>query len=147
MGLGEPPKGNLNAVEKATAMKMSKSNPDSAVFVSDTEEEIKHKIKKAYCPAKQIEDNPILEYCRYLIFERFDKLVIKRPEKFGGNISIKSYKDLEKKYAKGDIHPLDLKNSVSYYINEMIKPIREHFKKSKTAKRLYDTVNKYKVTR
>lgn len=147
MGLTEPPKGNLSAVEKAIAMKMSKSNPDSAVFVSDTEEEIKRKIKKAYCPAKQVKDNPILEYCRYLIFERFKTLKITRPAKFGGNISIKSYAELEKKYIKGEVHPLDLKNAVSYYINEMVKPIRKHFKKNKKAKKLYETVNKYKVTR
>jgi len=30
--------------------KMSKSNPDSAIFMEDTPEEVKKKIKKAYCP-------------------------------------------------------------------------------------------------
>lgn len=147
MGLSEPPAGNIDAVERAIAMKMSKSNPDSAIFVSDSEDEIINKIKKAYCPEKKIEDNPILEYCKYLVFERFDKIEIKRPEKFGGNITITSYLDLEKRYAKGEIHPLDLKNTLTNYINEMIKPIREHFKKSKKAQKLYDTVKNYKVTR
>ena len=147
MGLGEPPAGNIDATEKAIAMKMSKSNPDSAIFVSDEENEINATIKKAYCPEKKVENNPILEYCKYLVFEKFDKFEIKRPEKFGGNITITSYSDLEKKYSRGDIHPLDLKTAVAFYINEMIKPIREHFKKSKTASKLYDTVKNYKVTR
>jgi tyrosyl-tRNA synthetase len=29
---------------------MSKSNPDSAIFMEDTVEEVKKKIKKAFCP-------------------------------------------------------------------------------------------------
>eukprot|EP00392_Amoebophrya_sp_AT5.2_P004962 g4971.t1 len=32
--------------------KMSKSDPDSAIFMEDTEEDVRRKISKAYCPAK-----------------------------------------------------------------------------------------------
>ncbi|MHA2029319.1 MAG: tyrosine--tRNA ligase, partial [Candidatus Kariarchaeaceae archaeon] len=39
-GLLEPPKTNLDAIEKAIEMKRSKSNPDSAIFMTDSEDEI-----------------------------------------------------------------------------------------------------------
>ena len=45
---------------------------------------------------------------------------IKRPEKFGGDMTLESYSELEKLYQEGKIHPADLKNSVTYYLNEMV---------------------------
>ena len=84
MGLTEPPK-TENAVERAMAMKMSKSKPDSAIFMTDSKEDVDRKIKKAYCPEKIVEDNPVLEYNRYIIFEKFRDLTIERPPKFGGH--------------------------------------------------------------
>jgi len=146
MGLGEPPKVD-GTTEKAIAMKMSKSNPDSAIFMQDSEEEIKRKISKAYCPAKIVEDNPILEYCNYIIFEKVNKLKIERDKKFGGDLVVKDYKELAKIYSKGEVHPTDLKNSVAKELNDLIKPVREHFEKNKKAKELYETVKKFDITR
>lgn len=42
---------------------MSKSNPDSAIFMEDSAKEVEKKIKKAYCPPQVIDQNPILDYC------------------------------------------------------------------------------------
>ncbi len=47
---------------------MAKSNPDSAIFMEDSAEQVKRKIKKAYCPEKIIKGNPILDYCRNIVF-------------------------------------------------------------------------------
>jgi tyrosyl-tRNA synthetase len=147
MGLLSPPADTADASERAMAMKMSKSKPDSSVFMTDTEEEIKSKISKAYCPAKQAEENPILEYCKYIIFEKFDEVVIERPEKFGGSLIFKSYKELEKSFVKGELHPLDLKKTVAKYINEVVSPVRNHFENNKKAKELKELVESYAVTR
>lgn len=146
MGLGKPPEGE-STVEKAIAMKMSKSKPDTAIFMTDSEDDIKRKINKAHCPEKIIEENPILEYCKYILFERFDKIEIKRPEKYGGNLTIKSYDDLSDVYTNGQLHPMDLKIAVASYINQLIKPVREHFEKDKNAKALLDKINSYEITR
>lgn len=51
---------------------MSKSDPDSAIFMEDTAEDVKRKIKKAFCPEKQIEKNPIIDYVRFIILPAFD---------------------------------------------------------------------------
>jgi len=146
MGLEKPPEGE-NTVEKAIAMKMSKSRPDSAIFMTDTEADIKRKISKAYCPEKIIDENPVMEYCKYIIFEKFDFIEIKRPEKFGGDLKINSYNELVEIYFKGDLHPMDLKTAVTYYINELIKPVREHFENNKHAKELKEKLLSYQVTR
>ncbi|MBI2546317.1 tyrosine--tRNA ligase [Candidatus Woesearchaeota archaeon] len=139
--------GKMSAVDRAIGMKMSKSKPDSAIFMTDSEEDIKRKIAKAYCPEKQVEDNPILEYCRYIIFERFSEIMIERPEKFGGTIIMESYGQLAGHYDNGSIHPIDLKNAVASYLNELVKPVREHFEKNKRAKELLAHVKGFQVTR
>lgn len=145
MGLGEPPK--AKDIDRVVDLKMSKSKPDTAIFMNDSEEEIKRKISKAYCPAKIVDENPMLEYSKYLIFEKFNVMEIKRTEKFGGDVVVENYKELEKIYAEGKLHPADLKNSVAYYINEMIKPVREKFQKDAKLSKLLDTIRKFEVTR
>lgn len=128
------------------ASKMSKSKPDTCIYMHDTEEEIKKKINKAYCPEKGIEGNPLFDYLKYLVFKRYSTIKIERPEKFGGNLEL-DYKSLEKQYSEGNIHPMDLKKAVSFYLNEMIQPVREYFEKNKKAKELYEEVKKYAITR
>jgi tyrosyl-tRNA synthetase len=141
MGLIKPSSVNVdNKLERTIELKMSKSNPDSAIFMDDSKEDIKRKIDKAYCPEKIVEENPILEYCKYIIFEKFKELDIKRPAKFGGNIKIHSYEELEKMYREGKIHPLDLKNSVTEVLDKLVKPIREHFEKNKKARELLQSI-------
>lgn len=146
-GLLEPPKEDADAVERAIAMKMSKSKPDSAIFMDDSEEDIKRKMKKAYCPEGIIVENPILEYCKYIIFEKFDEFKIERPEKFGGNLTYTNYNDLERDFSEKKLHPMDLKNAVGRYINELLKPVREHFEKDQHAKALLEKVKSYEITR
>ncbi len=138
-GLNKPPEGKTG-VELAIAKKMSKSKPDTAIFMSDTEKDIKRKISKAYCPEGVVESNPILEYTKYLIFEKFDKFKIERPAKFGGDLEFKSYTELEIEFKNKQIHPMDLKNAVSIYINKMIEPVRIHFEKNQKAKELMEQV-------
>jgi tyrosyl-tRNA synthetase len=146
MGLGEPPKTD-NTVERAMAMKMSKSNPDSAIFMNDSEEDIKRKIKKAYCPEGVVNENPILEYNKYILFEKFRTIRIERPEKFGGNVEFNSYQELENAFAQKKLHPMDLKNSTAIYLNQLIEPVRKKLEKSGTAKKLEKEISKFKVTR
>ena len=145
MGLGEPPKGE--GTDKILDLKMSKSKPDTAIFMTDSEEDVGRKIKKAYCPEKIIHENPILEYCKYLIFEKYNVMDIKRPEKFGGTLVIENYAELERIYEKGELHPMDLKNSVSFYLNEMINPVRGAFEKNPKLKEMRETIREFEVTR
>ena len=146
MGLGSPPKKGT-AVEKAMQMKMSKSQPETAIFMTDSENEIRKKINNAYCPVKIIDENPVMEYAKYLVFEIFDTVKIEREKKFGGDIEINNYEKLADIYRKGDLHPQDLKKAISHYTNKIILPVREHFRKNKKAKRLMEEVKSFEVTR
>lgn len=127
--------------------KMSKSKPDTAIFVHDTAGEIRRKIGKAFCPVKVAENNPILEYNRYIIFRRLKTVKVERDRKFGGDLTYKSYADMEKDFVGGGLHPVDLKNSTADSLDKIIAPIRRHFEKSDKAGRLYQVVKGADVTR
>jgi tyrosyl-tRNA synthetase len=113
---------------KGPGQKMSKSIQGSGISVTDSLEDIKKTIKGAYCPEKIVKDNPILQILRLIVFPRFDKIEIKRNEKFGGDLDFENYEDLEKIYTQGKIHPLDLKNTCTDYLWKVIEPIRKNWK-------------------
>lgn len=127
--------------------KMSKSKPQTAIFVHDSREEIQKKINEAYCRPKEVQNNPILDYCKEIIFRSCKEFRMERQKKFGGDIFFHSYEELEAAFKKGEVHPLDLKNAVASYLDMLIKPIREHFEKNKKAKELYEFVRKQAITR
>jgi tyrosyl-tRNA synthetase len=135
-----PPASDISAIDRSIELKMSKSDPDSAIFMLDSESDINRKIKKAWCPPKKIEGNPILEYLKYIIFEKMESVEIKRPEKFGGDITYSSYDELENDYANGKLNPPDLKPNVARMVNELVKPVRKHFEEDKIAKKMADYV-------
>lgn len=137
----------LEGIDKKIAMKMSKSRPDTAIFMTDSKSEVFDKFSKAYCPEGKEEDNPILEYAKYIIFEKYPEIIIERPAKFGGNLSIKSYEELRDLFIDKKIHPMDLKNSIAKYINELLEPVRQHFENNKKAAELYKAVKSFQVTR
>ncbi|CAM9768397.1 unnamed protein product [Ectocarpus sp. 6 AP-2014] len=124
--------------------KMSKSDPDSAIFMEDTAADVKRKIKKAYCPPEMVEGNPVLDYCKHLLFAWSGELTISFRE--GEPITYTSYDDMEKDFVSGKIHPSELKPAVTDALNAILQPVRDHFAKG-DAKKLLDTVRKYKVTR
>ena len=134
-------------VERATAMKMSKSNPDSSIFMTDTPQQVEAKLKKAYCPEKVVTENPVLEYMRHIVFERFPEVTVERPEKFGGSVTFHGYPELELAFAEGRLHPMDLKKTCGVHVNRMLQPVREHFEKDAKARALKEQVDSFKVTR
>jgi tyrosyl-tRNA synthetase len=134
-------------ITRVIEMKMSKSNPDSAIFMTDTAEDVERKINKAYCPEGQVEENPVLEYCKYIIFEAIDSFKVERPEKWGGNLEFKTYEELEKVFAEKKLHPQDLKQSVVKYLNQLLQPVRDHFQNNADAKALLERVKSFQVTR
>ncbi|QLH75364.1 MAG: tyrosine--tRNA ligase [Methanomassiliicoccales archaeon] len=108
------------------AAKMSKSDPDSGILIHDTPEEIRRKISKAFCPP-EVEGNPVLQIAKFILFERVDKIAIRRPEKFGGDVEFTEYADLEAAYLSGKVHPMDLKNNVAEALADTLAPVRDYF--------------------
>ncbi len=147
MGLKKPVASDKSAVEKSIELKMSKSIPDSAIFMTDSEADIKRKITGAYCLEADIAENPVLEICKYIIFESNKSFSIERPEKWGGDLEFSSYEELETSFVEKKLHPMDLKTATATYLNSMLEPIRKKLEKNKTAQQLAEEIKSFKVTR
>jgi tyrosyl-tRNA synthetase len=127
--------------------KMSKSDPNSAIFMDDSEIEVNAKIKKAYCPPTIVAGNPCTAYARHIVFPWAGKLEVKRPEEYGGDKAYASADELEADYSAGTLHPGDLKPALAKAINAILQPVRDHFVKDKDAAALLKQVRAFKVTR
>ena len=148
MGIAEPIRLETpDKLEQVIASKMSKSKPWTAIFIHDKPEEIKDKLKRAWCPEKTVDMNPILEIAKHVIFHERKSLKIQRPSKFGGAVEFERFEELEEAYAQGNLHPMDLKNSVADEIARILEPIRKYFETDKEAAECLDVVRKTKVTR
>lgn len=134
-GLLKPPVWPIpedNRQEFVEAMKMSKSKPDSAIFIHDNPEEIRRKAANAFAPEGETRFNPILDWVKHLIFyEESFTFEIKREEKFGGDFIYTSYEELEKDYAQKRLHPQDLKNAVAEWLVDKLEPARKYFEDPK----------------
>lgn len=151
MGLQGPTKmggyDENKTIDLQISSKMSKSIPKTAVFVHDKPEEIREKIRGALCPERDVENNPVLEICKHIIFRRRDSLMIKRAKKYGGDTEPQSYIEFESAYRDGKIHPLDLKEAVAASLAEILEPAREYFRKNTEARRLLEEINRAEITR
>ncbi|GAQ78185.1 Tyrosyl-tRNA synthetase [Klebsormidium nitens] len=127
--------------------KMSKSDPNSAIFMEDSEAEVNVKIKKAYCPPGVIQGNPIFEYVKFVLIPWSGKLNVVRAEEHGGNKTYTDIAEVEADYTAGSLHPGDLKSALSRGLNEILQPVRDHFQKDPEAKKLLTQVKSYKTTR
>ncbi len=117
--------GRMDVSETGDFKKMSKSDPDSAVFLFDDEQEIKRKIKSAYCPVGEIDGNPLADILDRIVFPYYGKpVVIERPVNKGGLLELSSSEEFHDAFSKKEIHPLDLKETVSSILIEMLEPAR-----------------------
>ncbi len=114
--------GRMDPVEA----KMSKSDPNSAIFLHDGPEAIAKKMKAAFCPA-EVDNNPVLEVMRLIAFPRLGSVHIERPAKYGGPLTFNSYDELLKTYAEKALHPQDLKKGAADSLVKILEPVRKHF--------------------
>ena len=119
--------------------KMSKSKPDSAVFIHDEPDEIRRKIKKAFCEEKNIEKNPILNWAKNILFwNRVHPFVIERKPEHGGNLEFSTFAQLEQAFVAGELHPIDLKSAVADELVALLEPARAHFAQPEIAAKKSD---------
>ncbi len=114
---------------KGAEGKMSSSVKESFISIRDKKEDIKKKIFGAYCPPCEIKDNPILSICKLIIFPKFGKILVKADKKWKDEKDqiFNNYQKLEEEFEKGYVYPLNLKNAVADYLEEIIIPIRKNW--------------------
>ncbi|MDT7888875.1 MAG: tyrosine--tRNA ligase [Desulfurococcales archaeon] len=127
-------------------IKMSKSKPEGAIFVYDTPEEIASKIRKAYCPPKETEMNPVIGIARHIILRKGGAITIERKPEHGGTIEV-TLEELEKLYSQGQIHPLDLKNAVTRELIKILEPVRKYFESNTRALETLKILRTSRITR
>jgi len=108
-------------------VKMSASKPETHIKVHESEENIKKKISKAYCPAGVVEDNPVLQLTGFIVFPLKKEFKIERPPKYGGDIVYDSYEALEKDFVDKKLHPTDLKNALTRELISVFKRVRKYY--------------------
>jgi len=105
--------------------KMSSSKGNN-IAVDEPAADVEKKIKSAFCPAKEVENNPVLAICKYHVFPRLKEgMTVRRPEKFGGDVHYENYEALEADFVSGAMHPMDLKKACADSMNQILAPVRE----------------------
>ena len=127
--------------------KMSKSDPDSAIFMEDTAKDVQRKINKGYCPEQVTENNPIIDYARYIVLPAFNNEwpIDIRKESSTEQVVYRSYAQLEADYLSGALHPGDLKPAVAKAINSLLQPVRDHFANDPYARNLLETIKRWQA--
>ncbi|MEM0463591.1 MAG: tyrosine--tRNA ligase [Pyrobaculum sp.] len=110
--------GTHREIDEAYALfKMSKSKPQSAIFITDGEEGVRNKIWAAFCPPREIKFNPVFEIAAYLLIPYHGPLEV------GG----RRYDDksaLEKDYQAGVVTPQQLKEAVAASLVALLQKLK-----------------------
>ena len=108
--------------------KMSASIEGSKIDLLDDYETIKKKINNADCIAGN-PDNGIMAFLKYVLMvikeDKKESFIVERDKKYGGNLSYKSYEEVEKDFVSKKLHPLDLKNAVAKEISVLLNSIQK----------------------
>ena len=107
--------------------KMSKSDPRSGIPVPSDPDVVTARIEAAYCPAKEVDGNPVVELACHVVFPWEGKLSIDRAAKHGGPIEYTTGGDFVTAWGKGELHPKDLKAGVAAALVRITEPARRYF--------------------
>jgi tyrosyl-tRNA synthetase len=119
--------GRMDPAEGTTERKMSKSDAGSGIPIPATTEEVQSRIGAAFCPAKEVAGNPVVEAVRFIVFPWEGTFVVPRAEKHGGPVTFESPAIFETAWTEGKLHPMDLKAGVAAALDRLIAPARSYF--------------------
>ncbi|KAK4548793.1 hypothetical protein LTR36_008566 [Oleoguttula mirabilis] len=116
--------------------KMSSSDPDSKIDLIDEESVVRKKLKKAFCPPKQVDGNGVLSFVEYVLLPASafknngtPKFVVERRD--AEPLVYTGIADMKKDYAADVLSPQILKPAVTEALLEILAPIRKTFTESK----------------
>jgi tyrosyl-tRNA synthetase len=110
--------GTHRELDEVYAMyKMSKSKPQSAIFVTDREEEVRKKIWAAYCPPRETRFNPVYEIAAHLLIPYAGPLEV-------GGRRYEAAEDLRRDYENGAVTPQALKEAVAAALVDLLSRLR-----------------------
>ena len=113
--------------------KMSKSDPNSGVFINDTDEMITKKINKSWCEQGKISNSPLVDIVESIILPKLEKIQI---ESGNETLVFNDWIQFIDSLDRVDIHPADFKTAVSDSLIEIISPLREKLQLDKELENL-----------
>jgi tyrosyl-tRNA synthetase len=119
--------GRMDPTEGTAERKMSKSDPGSAITVPSTTEEVGVRIAGAFCPAKEVDGNPVVEAVRFIVFPWEGRFVVERAPKHGGPVTFEDEATFVAAWKDGQLHPQDVKAAVASALDRLIAPSRRYF--------------------
>ena len=117
--------------------KMSKSDPNNAIFVHDTAKQIEKKFRKAFLEVGNPE-SPVFEIAKHIVMPHNHKLVVEPKPEFGNPSTWKDIDSFVEAVASNEIHPFDAKMAVARGLTEVLSPVVKHFEENSG---LLDAVN------
>jgi len=117
----------MDPTEGVVEGKMSKSDPGSGIPVPADRAEIDTRIAGAFCPARQLDGNPVVEVARYIVFPWEGRLHVERAAKHGGPVEFTASAEFERAWSEGKLHPQDLKTAVAASLDRLLEPSRRFF--------------------
>ncbi len=117
----------MDPVEGLVEGKMSKSDPGSAIPIPSSTAEIAERLASAFCPAKVVDGNPVVEVVRFIVFPWEGRLAVDRAPKHGGPIEFADEASFLAAWTQGHLHPQDLKGAVAGVLDRRVEPARRFF--------------------
>eukprot|EP01012_Entosiphon_sulcatum_P014306 TRINITY_DN1934_c0_g1_i3.p1 TRINITY_DN1934_c0_g1~~TRINITY_DN1934_c0_g1_i3.p1 ORF type:complete len:732 (+),score=165.71 TRINITY_DN1934_c0_g1_i3:46-2241(+) len=122
--------------------KMSKSNPDSAIFMEDDAENVARKLRNAHCPREPEEPgkplkNACLDYIEHLLFNAEGSVWQANGKEY------RSFAEVRDDFVGGVLPEAALKDALILSINEKLQPVRDHFQSKPEAKQLLELVRQF----
>ena len=119
--------GRMDPEAQTVERKMSKSDPTAGIPVPSDPEVITSRIEAAYCPAKEVDGNPVVELVRFVILPWEDKLLVERAAKHGGPLVLATEEEFLSTWKAGSLHPQDLKAAVTAALTRITEPATRFF--------------------
>ena len=126
--------GRMDPATLGVERKMSKSDPTAAIVIPTSEEEIRSGINAAFCPAKEVDGNPVVELVCHVLFPWEGRLEVSRPSKFGGPLHFDSRESFLTAWREGGLHPADVKEAVATGLTRVLAPAHLYFEQHPTAR-------------
>ena len=138
--VGEEPPTCLHTpliADLSTGVGKMSSSAGVSISMEDGPEAIEEKVNGAYCPPTRDppsdgegreRENPVLQIFEYHVFPRFERVVVDRPEEYGGDLRYDDYESLAADLESGELHPADAKTALAAYLDRLIEPGRERLR-------------------
>lgn len=106
--------------------KMSSSDSKTKIDLTDSESDVKSKINKADFVSGET-NNGVMAFLKYVIMvikcDNGEKFIVKRDDRFGGDLEFGSYDEIERMIKENKLHPMDVKNAVAKEISLLLGKI------------------------